>query len=206
MDFAIFDKVAKEGNSEDGVIARFYDRAVKTDSLSSDGLPKFRLQCFCEIRIKDNNSEVFDQPATDDKIRRFPAEYARYCLSKKRVENGTPLEQFAFLDAAEIESLKLRGICTVEELTRLDDFRAQELDLVKEKELAIKFVEQARGNLNLAEWQEKENKYLQKIKVLEDEIKVLKQSKKTRRSYEKYTRNMSGCGQSGLRSTPEKYL
>ena len=192
MDFAIFEKAAKDGNSEDGVIARFYDRAVKTDTLSSDGLPKFKLQCFCEIRIKDNNSEVYDQPATEEKIRRFPAEYARYCLAKKQVESGTPLEQFAFLDAAEIASLKLRGIHTVEDLTHLDNFHAEELDLTKEKSLAIKFVEQSRGNLNLAAWQNKENKYLQQIKMLEDKIKVLEQENKTRRNHEKHTRNMSG--------------
>lgn len=206
MDFAIFNKIAQENKSEDGVIARFYDRAIKTDALSADGLPKFKLACFCEIRIKDNNSEVYDQPATADKIKRFPEEYARYKITKKQIDEGTPLEQFAFLDAAEIASLKLRGIFTVEALSKLDDIHAEELDLVNEKALAVKFIEQAHGNLNLAKWQEAENKYIQKIKELEEQIKVLQQNNKTRKKHEKYTRNMPRCSQSGLHSGAKKLI
>jgi len=194
MDFATFEKIAAGTSAEDGVSARFYDRAVKTGALSADGLPQFKMQCFCEIRIKDNNSEVYDQPATEDKIRRFPKEYACYRLAKKEAENGTPLRQFAFLDAAEIESLKLRGIFTVEALAGLSDERAGELGLTEEKALAVKFVEQARGNLTLAQWQKKENEYLQKIKMLESKIEDMRQQSKIRRGYEKYTGNMSGRG------------
>lgn len=192
MDFATFEKIAAGTSAEDGVSARFYDRAVKTGALSADGLPQFKMQCFCEIRIKDNNSEVYNQPATEDKIRRFPKEYACYRLAKKEAENGTPLRQFAFLDAAEIESLKLRGIFTVEALAGLSDERAGELGLTEEKALAVKFVEQARGNLTLAQWQKKENEYLQKIKMLESKIEDMRQQSKIRRGYEKYTGNMSG--------------
>ena len=64
MDFAMFNKIATDSCSEDGVAARFYDRVVKTGEIDANGLPKFRLTCFCEIRIKDNTSEVYDQPAT----------------------------------------------------------------------------------------------------------------------------------------------
>ena len=64
-------------NPQDGIAARFYDKAIKTDNISKDGLPIFINRCFVEIRIKDNNDEVFDQPATADKIHRFPVEYAR---------------------------------------------------------------------------------------------------------------------------------
>lgn len=192
MDFATFEKIAAGSTSEEGVAARFYDRAVKTGTLSADGLPQFKMQCFCEIRIKDNNSEVYDQPATEDKIRRFPKEYARYQLAKKEIENGTPLQQFAFLNAAEIETLKLHGIFTVEALAGLNDIRAQELELMEEKALAVKFVEQAKGNLTLAQWQKKETEYQQKIKMLENQIEDMRQQNKMRSSHEKYTGNMSG--------------
>ena len=91
MDFAMFEKFANNSGSEEGVAARFYDRAVKTGEVGENGLPKFKLVCFCEIRIKDNTSEIYDQPASEEKIRRFPAEYARYQLGKKQVVDGTPL-------------------------------------------------------------------------------------------------------------------
>ncbi len=191
MDFATFEKFTRNTNSEDGVIARFYDKAVKTDELSADGLPKFKLKCFCEIRIKDNNSEIFNQPADSEKIRRFPLEYERYKQNKKQVEDGTPLEHFAFLDVAEIAGLKLRGIFTVEALANLGDERTENLQLNKERDLARKFVERAKGNLSLAEWQNKEQQYLQKIKTLESKIEVLQQQNTTRsNNNEKYIRNM----------------
>lgn len=193
MDFATFEKIANNNCSEEGVIARFYDRVIKTDKLTADGMPKFKLVCFCEIRIKDNNSEIYDQQATPEKIRRFPKEYELYQKSKEKIEDGTPLEQFAFLDAAEIETLKFRGIFTVEKLAELSEQKAAELSLGKERNLACKFVQQAKGNLSLAKWQEKEDGYLQKIKFLENKIENLQQQMKVENRNEKYSRNMSRC-------------
>ena len=80
MDFSAIENFGPAAPSEDGVSARFYDRSQKTDKIDAYGFPVFENVCFCEIRIKDNNSEIFDQPATADKIRRFPQEYARYQL------------------------------------------------------------------------------------------------------------------------------
>ena len=76
----------------------------------------------------------------------------------------------------------------------LSDDKVRDLELAEEKALALKFVEQARGNLTLAQWQKKENEYLQKIKMLESKIEDMRQQSKMRRGYEKYTGNMSGRG------------
>lgn len=174
MDFATFEKIARNNNPEDGVFARFYDRVVKCGEIDEHGMPKFESVCFVEIRIKDNNSEVFDQPATDEKIQRFPAEYARYQLAKKQVEKGTPLEQFAFLTLSEIESLKVRGIFTVEALSSLSDSKAEQLELKKERDLAVYFMEQARDNQVLIKWQKKEEKYREQISILKNKTEALK--------------------------------
>ena len=179
MDFAMFEKFANNSGSEEGVAARFYDRAVKTGEVGENGLPKFKLVCFCEIRIKDNTSEIYDQPASEEKIRRFPAEYARYQLGKKQVVDGTPLEQFAFLNRAEVETLKVHGIFTVEALAAVDPDKSRQLGLEDERQLAEKFLEQARDNLSLKRWQKKEEEYKNRIRFLEEEISSLKKQKKT---------------------------
>ncbi len=184
MDFATFEKIAKNTVSEEGVCARFYDRAVKRDIVDKNGLPLFDTICYVEIRFKDNNAEVFDQPATEDKIKRFPAEYARYQLARKQISEGKPLEQFAFLTVAEIEMLKSRGIFTVEALAALTDEKAGELDVEKERDLAVKFVEQAKGNIIVSEWQEKEEQYLQKISLLEAKIKELSSRSRAKKKKE----------------------
>lgn len=155
MDFNTFQKIAQNSNPEEGVIARFYDKAVKTNEVSADGLPVFKNKCFIEIRIRDNSSEIFDQPATPEKIKRFPVEYARYQLGRKQVKEGTPLEQFAFLTAAEIETLKIRGIFTVEALSGLSDEKCDLLKIKTERDLALKFLSASRNNQSISGWQKK---------------------------------------------------
>ncbi len=184
MDFNTFQKIAQNSNPEEGIIARFYDKAVKTDKVSSDGLPVFQNKCFVEIRIRDNNSEVFDQPATPEKIKRFPVEYARYQLGRKQVEKGTPLEQFAFLTAAEVETLKIRGIFTVEALSELSDDKCDLLKIKTERDLALKFLSASRNNQSIVSWQKKEETYLAEINALKEALAELKKNsvpKKSRR-------------------------
>ncbi len=173
MDFNLFEKIAQNANPEDGVVARFYDRSVKTEEVTKDGFPVFKNVCFVEIRIKDNPSEIYDQPATKDKFERFPVAYARYQLMKKQVNEGTPLEQFAFLTAGEVESLKIRGIFTVEALAELEEEKAVELEISRERELAQKFLAASAHNSEIAFWQKQEEKYRQTIAQLQNKIEQL---------------------------------
>lgn len=176
MDFSTFQNMIDGHRGEDGVFARFYDRAVKSSEVNDNGLPIFNNKTFIEIRTKDN-SDVYDQPAREDHQRRFPVEYSRYLLEKKQVTEGTPLNMFAFLTAAQFETCKSRGIFTVEVLAGIEDERAKALNLEQEKALAIKFVEGAKGNKAIADFAKKEKEYKAKIKKLEEEIKALKAAK-----------------------------
>lgn len=176
MDFDIYQKLIEQNRNhlDDGVSARFYDRAVKTGEFDSNGIPKFVDVCYCEIRIKDNTTEVFDQPATPDKIERFPVEYARYQLSKKQVKNGTPLENFAFLSLSEIESCKYHGIFTLEALVDLSEDRVRNLNLIKEQKTARCFLENNRQVKKIEDIAQLKNDYEQKIASLNAEIAKLK--------------------------------
>lgn len=172
MDFSTFENIAKNTATEEGVFARFYDKAIKTDKVNDKGLPEFKEVCYCEIRIKDNNTEVYDQPASNEKIRRFHVEYARYQILKKQSETGTPLEQFAFLTRAEVEMLKFRGISTVEALASLEEAKANGLGISKERGLAIKFLNNAKVNCDISIFEKLE-------KDLRDEIEKLKLEKES---------------------------
>lgn len=172
-DFELFQQLLnsqKEPNS--GVFARFYDRAEKTGEINKEGLPIFKDVCFVEIRTKDN-IDVYDQPATEEKKQRFQMEYKRYLLAKKQVEKGTPLKQFAFLTAAEIETLNYRGIFTVEALAGLTKEQAENLELSKEHELAVKFLDNAKGNAPLAVLQKKEEEFSKELNKKNLEIEKL---------------------------------
>lgn len=176
MDFDTYQKLIDQNKNhlDDGVAARFYDRAVKSGELDSNGIPKFCIVCYCEIRIKDNTTEIFDQPATPDKIRRFPVEYARYQLSKKQVKDGHPLENFAFLSLSEIESCKYHGIFTLEALAELSDDRVRDLKLSEERQIARNFLAQNRLVKQSETIAEIKQNYEQRIAVLNKEIEQLK--------------------------------
>ncbi len=176
MDFSTFQNMIDGHRGEEGVFARFYDRAVKSSEVNDNGLPIFNNKTFIEIRTKDN-SDVYDQPAREDHQKRFPVEYSRYLLEKKQVTEGTPLNMFAFLTAAQFETCKSRGIFTVEVLAQIEDERAKALNLEQEKALAIKFIEGAKGNKAISDFAKKEKEYKAKIKKLEEEIKALKAAK-----------------------------
>lgn len=176
MDYALFQQVIGQSESEKNVAARFYDKAVKTNEVAKNGLPVFKNVTYIEIRLKDNSTEVFNQPATDEKIRRFPKEYALYQLSKKQVENGTPLEQFAFLTAAEIATCKSRGVFTVEALAGLDIDKVQSLGLQDEHVLAEMFLEKSNNNKMLDDFAKKEVEYERALEALREQLAAVQRA------------------------------
>lgn len=176
MDYALFQQVIGQSESEKNVAARFYDKAVKTNEVAKNGLPVFKNVTYIEIRLKDNSTEVFNQQATDEKIRRFPKEYALYQLSKKQVENGTPLEQFAFLTAAEIATCKSRGVFTVEALAGLDIDKVQSLGLQDEHVLAEMFLEKSNNNKMLDDFAKKEVEYERALEALREQLAVVQRA------------------------------
>ena len=175
IDFALFRQMAENSENNRNVAAHFYDKAVKTDKISACGLPVFKNVTYVEIRLKDNNTEVFNQPASEEKIRRFPQEYALYQAAKKQISEGTPLNQFAFLSSAEIATCQNRGIFTVEALAALDAEKAEGLDLEREQHLAKLFLEQAKATNCVAMFAQREKEYLRRIEKLEEENNSLKQ-------------------------------
>lgn len=183
MDFATYQNLIEQNKSRrcDSLVARFYDRPVKTEDFDANGMPVFKTVCYCEIRIKDNTTEVFDQPATEEKIARFPVEYARYQLSRKQIENGTPLEQFAFLTLSEIEACKYRGIFTIEALADLSDSHARDLGITEERLLAQRFLAGNRKIKQALDTEKLITEYQQKIAALETEITRFRQNKNTSR-------------------------
>ena len=173
IDFAVFQQIASQVEDEKNVAARFYDKAVKTSEVTENGLPVFKNVTYVEIRLKDNSTEVFNQPATQEKIKRFPKEYALYKLSKEQAKDGTPLEQFSFLSAAEIATCKNRGIFTVEALADLDFEKVNSLGLQNEHVLAQVFLEEAGINVKVKKFADREKEYKAKIRELEEKIAFL---------------------------------
>lgn len=173
IEFYNFQNALVNQNANNGVFARFYDKAVKTGNILKNGLPEFEKKLYIEIRIRDER-DVFDQPATVNHINRFATEYNRYLNQKEKLKKGTPLEMFAFLSAEQIESCHFRGIYCVEDLATLTDESARNLNISEEKKLAADFLKASKNNYNLQLWKKKEKEYLNEIQCLKNEIERLK--------------------------------
>ncbi|MCQ2734859.1 MAG: hypothetical protein MJ212_02780, partial [Alphaproteobacteria bacterium] len=170
-----FQQIIDTSNDDKNVAARFYDKAVKTDAVTENGLPVFKNVTYVEIRLKDNSTEVFNQPATEAKIKRFPREYALYKLSKEQIKDGTPLEQFAFMTAAEVATCKNRGVFTVESLAGLSEDNVKDLCLQNEHKLACIFLKNAKENSAVAEFARRETSYKEEIAALKDKLSTMQQ-------------------------------
>ena len=184
MDLEMFEQVVRDNGKEEGVYARFYDKAVKTNRIDKAGFPVFETKTYVEIRLKDNTTEIFDQPAMPDKIKRFPREYALYKLQRKQVEEGTPLDQFAFLTASELASLKARGIFTVEALSDLSAEKAELLDVSAAREKARHFRQFNEQNEGKISFEEREKELLSQVTDLKKQLASLKK-KQTKAKKEK---------------------
>lgn len=174
MDFDDFQStLSNKGDSS--IFVRFYDRSVKTSELDRRGLAKYKTVVFVEKRTRDDPSR-YDQPASKDDIMAFPVEYQRYQLQKKQTEEGTPLEQFAFLDTSQIESCHYYGIFTLEALVNLPKEKIETLNLEKEAEKAKKFLDMNKNNTSIADFEKREEEYKTKIYNLEEQISALKET------------------------------
>ncbi len=178
-DFFTFKNVIENANVEKDTFARFYDRSVKTNEINpKTGVPIYKDVCYVEIRIKNNNTDIYDQPASEEKKARFPMEYRQYLKEKENRSEGTALENFSFLTASQINTLKFHQIDTLEKLSALTPEQASDLDIVNEYHQAQNFLAGAKKQFDVTKWQEKVTFLTQKIQELEASLKVAQQQKR----------------------------
>lgn len=154
-------------SEEENVFARFYDKVIKTDRVKENNMPVFEECTYIEIAIPDDR-DVVNRRADQEDIDRFPAEYNRYLNNKKKMIEGTPLNQFSFLTAIQMENCRYFGIETVEELAGLDEDKAKTMGISDERLAAETFLENAKS------FAEKEQKYEKEIEELKAENEKLK--------------------------------
>lgn len=172
FDFDVFNAYLQNSKVETGVFARFYDKFVKTGAVLENGLPEYKEKLYVEIKTR-GSSDAVDRKAERADLQRFPREYNFYLAKKEKMKEGTPLNQFAFLNAQQVEACNLRGVCTVEDLADLSDTMALELNLTDEKKCAIRFLEVSKDNAVIAKYEAENAKLREKIAALEDKIKAL---------------------------------
>ena len=172
LGFEVFSSMLNQ-RSENNVFAKFHNKWVKTGNIKENGLPEFVEKLYIQIKIK-GNTDVSDRPAEETDLMRFPREYAYFKNKAEKLKQGTPLNQFAFLTAPEIEECDNKGILTVEDLAGLTDEQAKSINMVQAKELAIKFLQMAKDNKVIADFEEEIKRLKAENQKLKEDLEALR--------------------------------
>lgn len=172
LGYEVFSSMLNQ-RSENNVFAKFHNKWVKTGKIKDNGLPEFVEKLYIEIKIK-GNTDISDRPAEETDLMRFPREYAFYKNKAEKLKQGTPLNQFAFLTLPEIEECENKGILTVEDLAGLTDEQAQSINLTYAKELAIKFLQMAKDNKVIADFEEEIKRLKAENQKLKEDLEALR--------------------------------
>ena len=120
-----------------------------------EGRPIFVDTDYIQIMVPGDKGNVIVRPMRPDDIHRFPKQHLAYESDQEEVLEGTPLEKWNFLSAAQVEELKYFGIRTVEQLAVVSDSNAQKfmgIQLLRQK--AVEYVEVSKTDAPIAQLQE----------------------------------------------------
>ena len=162
------------------LFAKFYDRLIKTNETNpKTGLPIFKEVCFVEVRIKNNMTDIVDQPATQEKIRQFPREYQLYLASKEKLKEGTDLKMFAHFSPKDVATLNAHGIFSVEEFVALSEEKAIDFGLHSEWQKAKTFLSLSKNQADMTRLEAEISTLKEENERLKAEIQTLSDALKT---------------------------
>lgn len=77
----------------------------------------------------ESNTQVYDQPATDADVARFPRQWAAFKQNQEQTISGSPLELLFPESPAIVENLKQMGFRTIEHLAEANDTALQSIGM-----------------------------------------------------------------------------
>lgn len=136
-------KVAAE-NGRDSCIPEFYMNAKKNKAKSAEaGRAVHENVAYVRIHIPGDRNNTPDRPVKDEDKQRWPDQWKKFELLGESAPEGTPLEEWAYLDKAKVYDLKAQNIHTIEQVSELDDGAITRMghgarDMVKKAKLHLK--------------------------------------------------------------------
>lgn len=110
------------GHATDGRIGCFYDKAVQNvRETERQGRAVYEMVPYVEIILPGTPNQRPNMRATDEHKKWFPTAWQAYLERKQGLVDGTPLEQWPYLNPAQIAELKHAGVYSVEALAAVTD-------------------------------------------------------------------------------------
>lgn len=163
------DLAKKQERGDDNCIPRFYMREVE-DRRESEiaGRPKFKLVPFVEIIIPGDKLLRPDRKVSDEDKSRWPQAWDKF--EQRQAEtygDGTPIDQWPYLNRAQVAEMRAIGILTVESLAGLGDTGLQKIGMGA-RDL------QKRAQQFLKPQSDRETDLRSEKQALQEELKVLR--------------------------------
>lgn len=126
-----FDGNSAQRADDAKVMAEFYTRSVVDGAASRDaGRPIHR--DITNVKITqpgEGRLSVYDQPATDEDVARFPRQWQQYKAGQAQEVVGSPLTLLFPDNPAIVANLKFMSVFTVEQLAELPDTALQNVGM-----------------------------------------------------------------------------
>lgn len=111
-----------QAGGEDSCVPRFYLREVQNTALSEkEGRPRFDMKPYVEIFIPGEKHNRPDRPVNENDKRRWPGAWEKFQATQQEVLEGTPIEQWPYLNRAQVAEMKALGVMTIESLAGMAD-------------------------------------------------------------------------------------
>ena len=120
-----------------------------------EGRPIFVDTEYINIMVPGDKGNIIMRSARPDDQTRFAKQYAAFKNDEAEILEGTPLEKWGLISAAQCEELKYFGIRTVENLANVTDTNAQKfmgINLLRQK--AREYIEAAKSDAPIAQLQD----------------------------------------------------
>ena len=110
------------GHDKSGCVGVFYDKAVKdVEATKIEGRQVFKRVPYVEILIPGCPHQRPNLKATDEHKTRFPAAWQAYQERRTGLVDGTPLNEWTYLDVAKVAELSAAGLLSVEQVANVSD-------------------------------------------------------------------------------------
>lgn len=111
-----------EERGRDGCVPLFYLREVQNKARSKvEGRICFDQKEYVEIFVPGEKHLRPNRPVTEADKKRWPVAYGKFQQTREETLDGTPVEQWPYLNRAQVAEMKANGILTVEAIADTPD-------------------------------------------------------------------------------------
>lgn len=169
--------------SDKSLAVLFFDKAVPNKTKSDEaGRPVHDKKTYLKVVVPGSRDRM-ERPIKPEDKDRFPKQFQAYQGGAEEVHEGTPLESWSRMDAAQVADWKYQGVFTVNQLADLNDTAISKIGLGARElvKAAQAYLDEAAGHAvsgKLVAELEQKDQQLEAMQQQIDELRALMPAKR----------------------------